>query len=131
MPVLITVELSKKSKILPCVNSCKYYCFRLQEKNVKDKQIQHWKNVISLQEKLKSNLLRMTAMREEMDTLSKEIKNLKETMEKKSVKDVEELFSLKSKTYDLNELCKNWDSLFKKQEEIEKKLQDLEASPPR
>ncbi|KAK6636771.1 Lysine-specific histone demethylase 1A [Polyplax serrata] len=106
------------------------WVIRLQEKNVKDKQIQHWKNVVTLQEKIKSTLLKMTTMREQMKTLSNEINELKEAIDKKNSRDVNELFALKSKTYDLNEYCKTWDSLLKRQEETEKKLQDLEAFPP-
>lgn len=66
-----------------------------------------------------------------MKTLSNEINELKEAIDKKNSRDVNELFALKSKTYDLNEYCKTWDSLLKRQEETEKKLQDLEAFPPR
>lgn len=40
--------------------NCNFVCFcfhsdRLQEKNVKEKQIQHWKAVINLQDRLKTN----------------------------------------------------------------------------
>lgn len=103
----------------------------MQEKNVKDKQIQHWKNVVALQEKAKTNLSKMTTMREQMKILSKEVKELKEVIDKKNSKDINDLFAFKSKMYNLNDLCKTWDSLLKRQEEIEKKLQDLESSPPR
>lgn len=71
-------------------------------------------------------------MKDQMKELNQEIRYLKEVLEKKSNRDnINDLFAMKSKTYELNELCKSWDALSKKQEEIEKKLQDLEASPPR
>lgn len=96
---------------------------------MKDKQIQHWRSVIGLQEKLRNNFLTLVTMKDQMKKLNQEVKELKGNMEQNS--NIDDVFALKSKTYDLNELCKNWESLSKKQDEIEKKLQDLEASPPR
>lgn len=99
---------------------------------MKDKQIQHWKNVVALQEKLKANLAKMISTKEKIQDLQQEVKEAKENLDRKNNKDnIAELFTYKSKSYELNELLKSLEILTKNQDETEKKLQDLEASPPR
>lgn len=105
--------------------------YSLQEKHVKDKQIQHWKNVISLQDKLKTQLAEISNVKTNIKQLHKEIKEAKEAFEKTATRDVSELFKIKSKTYELGNLFKNLDGLEKQLEDSEKNLHDMENSPPR
>lgn len=103
------------------------WVIKLQEKNVKEKQVQHWKAVIALQERLKTNQHRMLALREKIEELNKQYK---EQSESKGPRDITQEFVLRSKLRDLNNSCREWDQLLEQQREIEEKLQELEASPP-
>nr|CAD7576173.1 unnamed protein product [Timema californicum] len=94
------------------------WVIKLQEKNVKEKQVQHWKSVIALQDKLKANQHRMIALREKVDDLNKQYKDLSDS---KGPRDITQEFVVRSKLRELNISCKK---------EIEEKLQELEASPP-
>nr|CAD7198115.1 unnamed protein product [Timema douglasi] len=103
------------------------WVIKLQEKNVKEKQVQHWKSVIALQDKLKANQHRMIALREKVDDLNKQYKDLSDS---KGPRDITQEFVVRSKLRELNISCKEWDQLLDQQKEIEEKLQELEASPP-
>lgn len=103
------------------------WVIQLQEKSVKEKQIQHWKAISDLQEKLKSNLNRMLSLKEKIEQLSKHHKEVSET---KGQRDITKEFLFRSNQRDLNQSCKEWDQLIEEQKEIEEKLQELEASPP-
>ncbi|XP_046399072.1 lysine-specific histone demethylase 1A-like [Ischnura elegans] len=103
------------------------WVIKLQEKNVKEKQVQHWKAVIALQERLKTNQHRMITMREKCEELNKQYR---EQCETKGPRDITQEFVLRSKLRDLNNACREWDQLLEQQKEIEEKLQELEASPP-
>ncbi|KAJ9576874.1 hypothetical protein L9F63_006545, partial [Diploptera punctata] len=104
------------------------WVIKLQEKNVKEKQIEHWKAVIALQERLKTNQNRMLALKEKIEELNKQYK---EQCESKGPRDITHEFVLRSKLRDVNNSCQEWDQLLEQQNEIEEKLQELEASPPR
>ncbi|GLH00622.1 Lysine-specific histone demethylase 1A, partial [Gryllus bimaculatus] len=104
------------------------WVIKLQEKSVKEKQVQHWKAVINLQERLKTNQLRMLSLKEKIDEMNKQYKELQEI---KGPRDVTQEFVVRSKLRDLNNACREWDQLLEQQKEIEDKLQELEASPPR
>ncbi|KAK7872619.1 hypothetical protein R5R35_001956 [Gryllus longicercus] len=103
------------------------WVIKLQEKSVKEKQVQHWKAVINLQERLKTNQLRMLSLKEKIDEMNKQYKELQEI---KGPRDVTQEFVVRSKLRDLNNACREWDQLLEQQKEIEDKLQELEASPP-
>ncbi|XP_063241674.1 lysine-specific histone demethylase 1A-like isoform X2 [Bacillus rossius redtenbacheri] len=103
------------------------WVIKLQEKNVKEKQVQHWKAVVSLQEKLKTNQHRMIALREKIEEMNKQHKDLSDS---KGQKDITQEFVVRSKLRDLSNACREWDQLLDQQKEIEGKLQDLEALPP-
>jgi len=103
------------------------WVIKLQEKNVKEKQVQHWKAVIALQERLKTNQHMMLALREKIEEMNKQYK---EQCEGKGPRDITQEFVLRSKLRDLNNCCREWDQLLEQQREIEDKLQELEASPP-
>jgi len=105
--------------------------FRLQDKKVKDKQILHWKNVINLQEKIKTTLGQIVDLKTQIKSLSQEIADLKENVDVKSSKDVNELFNMKAKTHNVANLFKQLDELNKQLEDMENKMVEMEASPPR
>jgi lysine-specific histone demethylase 1 len=104
------------------------WVIQLQEKSVKEKQIQHWKAISDLQEKLKSNLTRMLALKERVESLSKLHRELMDTRGLKP--DITKEFVLRSTARDLSAACRQWDQHIDEQKEIEEKLQELEASPP-
>lgn len=54
------------------------WVIKLQEKHVKEKQIKHWKDIISLQEQLKTNQNRMCNVRDKIEELHKQHKELEE-----------------------------------------------------
>ncbi|CAN8001383.1 unnamed protein product [Ixodes hexagonus] len=102
------------------------WVIKLQEKSVKEKQIQHWKAILDLQEKLKDNHTKMVQMKErieELNRIHKESTDLKQ-------RDVTQEFVHRSRMHDLTLICRDWDLLLDQQREIEDKLQELEASPP-
>ncbi|CAN8025954.1 lysine-specific histone demethylase 1A [Ixodes scapularis] len=102
------------------------WVIKLQEKSVKERQIQHWKAILDLQEKLKDNHTKMVQMKErieELNRIHKESTDLKQ-------RDVTQEFVHRSRMHDLTLLCRDWDLLLDQQREIEDKLQELEASPP-
>lgn len=54
------------------------WVIRLQEKHVKERQITHWKDIISLQESLKQNQNRLVQIKEKVEELQKQHKDLEE-----------------------------------------------------
>ncbi|RWS21230.1 Lysine-specific histone demethylase 1A-like protein, partial [Leptotrombidium deliense] len=102
------------------------WVIQLQEKHVKERQIQHWKAIQKLQEKLKGNQTLLLELNESIAALSTEVKELSSNKSR----DITHEFALRSKIRDLNNQCKEWDQLVEQQSEIEEKLQELEASPP-
>uniref|UniRef100_A0A1B6F811 Lysine-specific histone demethylase n=2 Tax=Cuerna arida TaxID=1464854 RepID=A0A1B6F811_9HEMI len=103
------------------------WVIKLQEKNVKEKQVQHWKAVIALQDRLKANQARMLAVKDQIKELHHQHKEL---LESKAQRDITQEFVVRSKQRDLSIACKEWDQLAEQQKEIEEKLHELEASPP-
>lgn len=74
------------------------WVIKLQEKHIKDKQIEHHKAIITLQDKLKKNLQEMLDLRNKIDQCNKQLR------EKETSKEVQE-FDLRSIAYDLNTFC--------------------------
>uniref|UniRef100_T1JI28 Lysine-specific histone demethylase n=1 Tax=Strigamia maritima TaxID=126957 RepID=T1JI28_STRMM len=103
------------------------WVIKLQEKHVKEKQIQHWKAILELQEKLKANQNKMLSVKERLEELHKQHAELNDT---KQPRDITLEFLLRNKYRDLTVACKEFDQLAEQQKEIEDKLQELEASPP-
>lgn len=103
------------------------WVIKLQEKHVKEKQIQHLKAVITLQEKLKNNHKLLLDVKEHMTELNVKYKELV-GMEKRNV---ELEFAYRSAIRDLKACAKEWDQLQVQATEIEEKLKELEHSPPR
>ncbi|CAE1295017.1 Lysine-specific histone demethylase 1 homolog 1,Lysine-specific histone demethylase 1 homolog 2,Possible lysine-specific histone demethylase 1,Protein FLOWERING LOCUS D,Lysine-specific histone demethylase 1 homolog 3,Lysine-specific histone demethylase 1A [Acanthosepion pharaonis] len=100
---------------------------KLQEKHVKEKQCEHQRNIIELQEKLKKNQTAMLECKEKVQELHRQWKTASEV---KSPRDITAEFLVKSKLRDLNAACKEYDVLVTQQKEIEEKLQELESLPP-
>ncbi|XP_074661077.1 lysine-specific histone demethylase 1A-like [Tubulanus polymorphus] len=100
---------------------------KLQEKHVKEKQIEYQKSIIEMQEKLKSCQDEMVTRREKINELKKQYQEAKDV---KQPRDITAEFLVRSKLRDLNVECKEFDILVEKQKEIEGKLKELEDSPP-
>ncbi|XP_042886464.1 lysine-specific histone demethylase 1A-like isoform X1 [Penaeus japonicus] len=103
------------------------WVINLQEKNVKEKQVNHWKTVVKLQEKLKTVLNKMHTLHGKIETLHKEHEQLSE---KRNSRNITNEFVYRVKLRELQNACKEWDQLVEQQREIEDKLQELEASSP-
>lgn len=97
---------------------------KLQEKFVKEKQIEHWKSVLELQEKLKVNQQNMLETKERVASLHKELAAAKTS------RNVTEEFAHRDKQRELMLTCKEFDHLCEQQQEIEEKMKELESSPP-
>lgn len=100
---------------------------KLQEKHVIEMQCKHQKNILELQEKLKTNQQQMITLRDKVEELHK---SWKEVSEVKGPRDITAEFAVRSKQRDLNAACREYDQLVAQQKEIEEKLQELESSPP-
>lgn len=103
------------------------WVIKLQEKNVKEKQIQHWKNYIALQDNLRSILNKLIALQDKVAKLTQQWNKMNET---RGQRDITQEFSLRSKLRDIHHAHKEWAQLQEQQKETEEKLQELEASPP-
>lgn len=104
------------------------WVIKLQEKHVKEKQTQHLKSVIALQEKLKTNQMRTAALMDHMAEASQIYKEMSNSTEKR---DTKAEFAVRSQLRDLHNCVQEWDLLQEQKKEIEEKLQELENSPPR
>uniref|UniRef100_A0A8D3BC82 Lysine-specific histone demethylase n=1 Tax=Scophthalmus maximus TaxID=52904 RepID=A0A8D3BC82_SCOMX len=100
---------------------------QLQEKHVKDEQIEHWKKIVKTQEDLRDLLNKMVTAKERVKELHQQYK---EASEVKPPRDITAEFLVKSKHRDLTALCKEYDELVEMQVKLEEKLQELEANPP-
>uniref|UniRef100_A0A672J660 Lysine-specific histone demethylase n=1 Tax=Salarias fasciatus TaxID=181472 RepID=A0A672J660_SALFA len=100
---------------------------QLQEKHVKDEQIEHWKKIVKTQEDLRDLLNKMVTTKERVKELHQQYK---EASEVKPPRDITAEFLVKSKHRDLTALCKEYDELVEMQVKLEEKLQELEANPP-
>lgn len=103
------------------------WVIKLQEKHVKEKQIQHLKSVIMLQDKLKINQSNLINVKEHMIEAKEKVKELG-ALEKR---DIQLEFAYRSALRDLHACSKEWDQLQEQANEIEEKLKELEGSPPR
>lgn len=102
------------------------WVIKLQEKSVKEKQIQHWKAILELQEKLRENHMKLIETRERVEELNR---IYRESAGQKQ-RDVTQEFVHRSRIHDLTLVCREWDQLLEQQREIEDKLEELESSPP-
>ncbi|BFZ09606.1 hypothetical protein BsWGS_12645 [Bradybaena similaris] len=100
---------------------------KLQEKHVKDKQCEHQRSIIEMQERLRKCQAQMLAQKERVQELHRQ---WKEASDVKPPRDITAEFLVKSKLRDLNAEIKEYDQQTAKQKEIEDKLHELEANPP-
>uniref|UniRef100_A0AAQ5X393 Lysine-specific histone demethylase n=1 Tax=Amphiprion ocellaris TaxID=80972 RepID=A0AAQ5X393_AMPOC len=82
---------------------------QLQEKHVKDEQIEHWKKIVKTQEDLRDLLNKMVSTKERVKELHQQYK---EASEVKPPRDITAEFLVKSKHRDLTALCKDDDFEF-------------------
>ncbi|XP_005100139.1 lysine-specific histone demethylase 1A [Aplysia californica] len=100
---------------------------KLQEKHVKDKQCEHQRNIIEMQEKLRKCQAQMLTLKDKVQELHKQ---WREASDVKPPRDITAEFLVKSKLRDLNAAVKEYEQSTAKQKEIEDKLHELEANPP-
>ncbi|CAH1131611.1 unnamed protein product [Ceutorhynchus assimilis] len=103
------------------------WVIKLQEKHVKEKQIQHYKSVIDLQKQLKTVEHKLIDVEEKMKQINVQVKEVSNIEPKR---DLKQEFTYRSGIRDLNVLAKEWDQLKVEEKEVEAKLAELEASPP-
>merc|ERR1719419_77324 len=99
---------------------------KMQEKHVKEKQIEHQKEIIQLQEKLKSNLARQIEVSDNIMALQEQYKKASQVKNR----DVTAEFAVRSKRRDIVLGVKELQSLKEQQQEHETRLGELEANPP-
>ena len=108
------------------LGECIEWVIKLQEKNVKEKQIKYYKDIIAVQENLKSNQTSLISVKDKIAEIHREYKEL----EVVNPRDVTQEFAYRTKLRDLQESTKEYDRLVKEEKELEEKLQELEGNPP-
>ncbi|XP_063534467.1 lysine-specific histone demethylase 1A [Cydia strobilella] len=108
------------------------WVIKLQQKNVKHKQIQQLKAVITLQEKLKGNINKMSDIQELLKSMKIEKEALLVEKTKLAAGDASILqeFNLRRLNREMKQLCNEYDSLVNQNQSIEDKLTQLETNPP-
>ncbi|CAH2047328.1 unnamed protein product, partial [Iphiclides podalirius] len=111
------------------------WVIKLQQKNVKHKQIQHLKAVITLQEKLKANINKMTDVQELLKSMKAEKDSLLSGKEKGLQGEGGDAgvlyeFNLRRLNREMNLLCNEYEALVSQNNTIEDKLTQLESNPP-
>ena len=102
------------------------WIIKLQEKYVKEKQIQHWKEIIQLQDQLKTNQNRILVVADKVEEVKAEYIELEKTTDR----DVTKEFAFRAKARELKNSCKEYDQLREEELNLTKKLQELDAHPP-
>lgn len=100
---------------------------KMQERHVKEQQIEHAKKILNIQEQLKANLAQMVQTKEKVKQTHKEYQ---EAVKVKEPRDVTSEFLVKSKLRDLNALCREYDEMAEEQLRIDERLEELEDNPP-
>ncbi|XP_013138247.1 PREDICTED: lysine-specific histone demethylase 1A [Papilio polytes] len=108
------------------------WVIKLQQKNVKHKQIQHLKAVITLQEKLKGNINKMSDIKELLKSMKTEKEKLSREREEArgGAGGVLHEFNWRRLNREMNQLCNEYDTLITANNTIEDKLTHLESNPP-
>ncbi|OWR44349.1 putative lysine-specific histone demethylase [Danaus plexippus plexippus] len=108
------------------------WVIKLQQKSVKHKQIQHLKALITLQEKLKNNINKMSDINELLKSMKSEKETLLADREKVASGDASILqeFNLRRLNREMNLLCNEYETLTTQNNTIEDKLVQLESNPP-
>lgn len=100
---------------------------KMQERQVKEQQIEHAKKILKIQEQLKSTLAQIVKTKEKVTQTHKEYQD---ALKIKEPRDITSEFLVKSKFRDLNALCREYDELVEEQLRIEERLEELEDNPP-
>ncbi|XP_048577779.1 lysine-specific histone demethylase 1A isoform X2 [Nematostella vectensis] len=100
---------------------------KMQEKQVKEQQVEHAKKILSLQDHMKENLAKMVSIQEKARQTHREYT---EALKVKEPRDVTSEFLVKSKQRDLNALCREYDEYNEKQQMLDERLEELENNPP-
>ena len=103
------------------------WIIKLQEKYVKEKQIDHLKEIIALQEVLKTNQNRIVTVKDKIEDLHKQYKELEE---RTSNRDVTQEFAFRTKARDLRNACAEFEKLEEEEKTLTRKLQEMDAHPP-
>ncbi|KAI5639469.1 flavin containing amine oxidoreductase domain-containing protein [Phthorimaea operculella] len=107
------------------------WVIKLQQKNVKHKQIQHLKALITMQEKMKANINKMADIQELLKSMKAEKDNLLSEREKGTADNsVVQEFNLRRLNREMNQLCNEYDALVTQNASMEDKLTQLESNPP-
>ncbi|XP_075975022.1 lysine-specific histone demethylase Su(var)3-3 isoform X2 [Anticarsia gemmatalis] len=108
------------------------WVIKLQQKNVKHKQIQHLKAVITLQERLKTNINKMSDIKELLNSMKAEKDALLAEKTKGLTGDAGILneFNLRRLNREMKLLCTEYEVLVTHNTSIEDKLTQLETNPP-
>ena len=108
------------------LGECIEWVIKLQEKHVKEKQIKYYKDIIAVQENLKTNQTSLINIKDKIADMHRQYKELDEV----SPRDVTQEFAYRTKLRDVQEATKEYDKLIKEEKELEDKLQELEGNPP-
>lgn len=110
------------------------WIIKLQEKHVKEKQVQHLNSIITLQQKQVENEQAIHAQKEQIKRLKRLNKNMLASRPvRQSENDevyLEHEFQLRSTAREWALSCKELDALHEMQDNIEAKLKELELNPP-
>lgn len=108
------------------------WVIKLQQKNVKHKQIQHLKALTTLQEKMKSNINKMTDLQDLLKSLKSEKEALLAEKATGNTGDanIQQEFNLRRLNREMKHLCNEYENLVTQNSTIEEKLTHLEANPP-
>ena len=108
------------------LGECIEWVIKLQEKNVKEKQMKYYKDIIAVQENLKTNQASLISVKDKIAEIHREYKELEDV----NPRDVTQEFAYRTKLRDLQESTKEFDKLVKEEKELEDKLEELEGNPP-
>lgn len=100
---------------------------KMQERQVKEQQIEYAKKILKIQEQLKTSLGQMVQIKEKVKQTHKEYQD---ALKVKEPRDITSEFLVKSKLRDLNALCREYDEMAEEQLRIEERLEELEDNPP-
>eukprot|EP00090_Calanus_glacialis_P045560 TRINITY_DN8539_c0_g1_i1.p1 TRINITY_DN8539_c0_g1~~TRINITY_DN8539_c0_g1_i1.p1 ORF type:complete len:784 (+),score=291.53 TRINITY_DN8539_c0_g1_i1:46-2397(+) len=102
------------------------WVIKLQEKHVKEKQLKYWKEIIGVQDSLKTNQTAILSVRDKLAEVHRQYTEL----EGQGTRDVTQEFAYRTKLRDLHQTTQEFDRLVKEEKEQEEKLQELEGAPP-
>lgn len=106
------------------------WIIKLQEKHVKEKQVEHLKEIVELQEQLIVNQNKMHSLATHVQEKKRLHSVIQGRREKDRGSDATLEFEYRSRIRDLNKAASEWQRLLKEEKEIEEKLQEKESNPP-